>query len=299
MKVFCSPEKLSAAINRIRQGKKRVGFVPTMGALHAGHLSLIRQAAKENNTAVVSIFVNPAQFGAKEDLKKYPRPLKKDIALCRKARVDFIFLPDNEIIYPQGYSTFVNVGGLSEVLCGEARPGHFRGVTTVVTKLLNIVRPDVLYLGQKDAQQALIIARMIKDLNFPVKLKVMPTIRENDGLALSSRNAYLNKKERNEAVVLYKALLLAQTLIDNGQRSADRIIKRMKQLISKKRSARIDYVAAVDLESLMPLEKIKPGCLIALAVWIGKTRLIDNIIITRDGSQNEGKLSPCRGTLLL
>jgi len=298
MKIFYSPEKLNAGINRTRQDKKRVGFVPTMGALHAGHLSLIKQAAKENNTVVVSIFVNPAQFGPRDDLKKYPRPLKKDLALCRKAGVDFIFLPDNKIMYPQGYSTFVNVEGLSEVLCGWSRPGHFRGVTTVVAKLLNIVRPDLLYLGQKDAQQAVIISRMIKDLNFPVKVKVMPTIREKDGLALSSRNTYLSKKERNDAVVLSKALLLAQSLIDNGQRHADRIISRIKELISKKRSARIDYVSIVDLENLMPLKKIRPGCLIALAVRIGKTRLIDNIII-RDGSQNKAKLSPKKGTLLL
>jgi len=295
MKIFYSPEKLSAAINRIRQDKKRVGFVPTMGALHAGHLSLIKQAAKENNTIVVSIFVNPAQFGPREDLKKYRRPLKKDLALCREAGVDFIFLPDNKIMYPHAYSTFVNVEGLSGVLCGSTRPGHFRGVTTVVAKLLNIVRPDLLYLGQKDAQQALIIARMIKDLNFPVKVKVMPTIREKDGLALSSRNTYLSKKERNDAVVLSKALLLAQSLIDNGQRHADRIISRMKELISKKRSARIDYVSIVDLENLMPLKKIRPGCLIALAVRIGKTRLIDNIIITRDGSQLKAELSPKKG----
>ena len=298
MKIFHSPEKLGAAINSKRQDKKRVGFVPTMGALHTGHLSLIKQAARENNTVVVSIFVNPAQFGPKEDLKKYPRPLKKDLALCRRSDVDFIFLPDSKSMYPRGYSTFVNVEGLSEVLCGSVRPGHFRGVATVVAKLLNIVRPDVVYLGQKDAQQAVIIARMIKDLNFPARVKVMPTIRENDGLALSSRNAYLSGKERNDAVVLSKALLLAQALIDNGQRHADRIINRMKQLISKKRSAGIDYVEIVDLENLMPLKKIKPGCLIVLAVKIGKTRLIDNIII-RDGSQNKGKLSPKEGTLLL
>ncbi|TAM39979.1 pantoate--beta-alanine ligase [bacterium] len=288
MKVFRSPEKLSIAINRIKQNKKRVGFVPTMGALHAGHLSLIKQAVKENNTVVVSIFVNPAQFGPQEDLKKYPRLLKMDLALCRQAGVDFIFLPENKIMYPRGYSTFVNVEGLSEVLCGSSRPGHFRGVATVVAKLFNIVRPDVLYLGQKDAQQAVIIARMIKDLNFPVKVKVLPTVRGNDGVALSSRNAYLSDKEREDAVVLSKALLLAQSLIDNGQRHADRIINRMKELISKKRSARIDYAAVVDLENLMPLKKIKPGCLIALAVKIGKTRLIDNIII-REGSGKWGQ----------
>ncbi len=279
MKIFYDPEKLSAEMHRIKRGKKRIGFVPTMGALHAGHLSLIKQAAKESNTVVVSIFVNPEQFGPKEDLKKYPRPLKKDLQLCRRSGVDFIFLPDNKIMYPQSYSTFVNVEGLSSVFCGATRRGHFRGVTTVVAKLLNIVRPDLLYLGQKDAQQAIIIARMIKDLNFPVKVKVMPTIRENDGLALSSRNAYLSRKERNDAVVLFKALCLAESLIDHGQRHTDRIISRMKQLISKKKSARIDYVVVVDLESLAPLKKIKPGCLIALAVRIGKTRLIDNTVV--------------------
>ena len=288
MKIFYSFEKLNAALNKRRQDKKRIGFVPTMGALHMGHLSLIKQAARENNTVVVSIFVNPAQFGPKEDMKKYPRPLKNDLSLCRRSGVDFIFLPDSKSMYPRPYSTFVNVEGLNEVLCGSVRPGHFRGVATVVAKLLNIVRPDVLYLGQKDAQQAVIIARMIKDLNFPVRVKVMPTIRENDGLALSSRNAYLSGKERNDAVVLSKALLLAQTLIDNGQRQADRIISRMKQLISKKRSARIDYAGIVDLENLMPLKKIKPGCLIALAVKIGKTRLIDNVVV------NQGRFSKQR-----
>jgi pantoate--beta-alanine ligase len=279
MKIFYDPEKLSAAMRRIKRVKKRIGFVPTMGALHPGHLSLIKQARKENNAVVTSIFVNPSQFGPKEDLKKYPRPLKDDLTLCRQAGVDFVFLPDSKIMYTQGYSTFVNVEGLSDVLCGATRRGHFRGVTTVVAKLLNIVRPDELYLGQKDAQQAIIIARMIKDLNFPVKVKVMPTIRENDGLALSSRNACLNRKERNDAVVLSKALRLAKSLIDNGQRHTDRIISRMKQLISKKKSARIDYVVVVDLENLMPLKKIKSGCLIALAVRIGKIRLIDNTVV--------------------
>jgi len=279
MKIIRDPQKLNSALKISRQGKS-LGFVPTMGALHAGHFSLIRQAVKDNNLVVVSIFVNPVQFSPKEDLKKYPRPLKKDIGLCSKLGVDFIFLPDNKIIYPQGYSTFVNVEGLSSGLCGVSRPGHFRGVVTIVAKLLNIVQPDVLYLGQKDAQQAIIIARMIKDLNFPVKLKVMPTLRENDGLALSSRNIYLKKDERAQAAALSKALFLAKALVDNGQRNAAVIVNRMKQLILKNKSLKIDYIAIVDLKSLVPLKKIKQNCLIALAVRIGKTRLIDNIMIT-------------------
>jgi len=278
MKVIRDPQKLNSALKRNKQSKS-IGFVPTMGALHAGHLSLIRQAVKDNNLVVVSIFVNPAQFGPKEDLKKYPRPLKKDIGFCRKLGVDFIFLPDNKIIYPQGYSTFVNVEGLSSVLCAVSRPGHFRAVATVVAKLLNIVQPDVLYLGQKDAQQAIIIARMIKDLNFPVKVRVMPTLRENDGLALSSRNIYLNKDERAQATVLSKALFLAKALVDHGQRNAVVIISRMKQLILKNKPVKIDYITIVDLKRLMPLKKIKQSCLVALALRIGKTRLIDNIII--------------------
>ena len=277
MRVIREAQKLDFALKKNRRTKS-IGFVPTMGALHAGHLSLIRQAAKDNHIVVVSIFVNPAQFGPKEDLKKYPRPLKKDLELCRKSGVDFVFLPDNKNMYPHGFSTFVNVEGLSNVLCGASRPGHFRGVATVVTKLLNIIRPDVLYLGQKDSQQVIIIARMVKDLNFPVKLKIMPIVRENDGLALSSRNIYLTKEERSDAVVLSKALRLAESLVNNGQRNGHVIINRMKQLIAKKKTAKIDYISIVDLNNLSPLKKISEKCLIVLAVRIGHTRLIDNII---------------------
>jgi len=279
MKFIPDLEKLSIATARVKLFKRRIGFVPTMGALHAGHFSLINQARKENDIVVVSISVNPAQFGPGEDLKKYPRPLKKDIESCRRLGVDFLFLPDKNDMYPEGYSTFVNVDGLSDRLCGLKRPGHFRGVATVVAKLLNIISPDVLYLGQKDAQQAIIISRMIKDLNFPVKLKVMPTVRDKDGLALSSRNAYLSKNERAAAVILFKALQLAEVLVRNGQRNSARIISRMKQLIEKNKLAKIDYIAIVDSERLKEIKRVKPVCLIALAVKIGKTRLIDNTII--------------------
>jgi len=280
MKVIGDPRKLTKIIKRISCRGKSIGFVPTMGALHLGHLSLIKQAAKDSDIVVVSIFVNPAQFGPREDLKKYPRPLKKDLELCRRAGVDLVFLPTELIMYPRGFSTFVEVGDLGQKLCGISRPGHFRGVATVVAKLLNIVAPDILYLGQKDAQQAIIIKRMIEDLNFPVKVKVMPTLRQEDGLALSSRNIYLNNEQRKQAPVLSKALALAKFLIANGQRDTARIISRMRQLIAKKKQAKIDYIAIVDLEKLNKVKRIDRDCLIALAVKFGKTRLIDNTLIS-------------------
>ena len=282
MRIIRDPKRLNRLLKKLSCADKTIGFVPTMGALHLGHLSLIKQAQKENDFVAVSIFVNPAQFGTKEDWNQYPRPLKNDLRLCRKARVALVFLPDQKIMYPGGFSTFVNVEGLSNILCGASRPGHFRGVATVVAKLLNIVVPDVLYLGQKDAQQAVIITRMVKDLNFPVKIRVLPTLRQKDGLALSSRNVYLNADQKLDAPVLSKALCLAKSLIDHGQRDVSRIINRMKELIGKKQQARIDYIAIVDLEKLKPIKKINQNCLVCLAVKIGSTRLIDNLLITYD-----------------
>ena len=279
MLTFREPDKFCKVINNFRLRNKNIGFVPTMGALHEGHLSLIRQARKDNDIIAVSIFVNPKQFGQREDLKKYPRPFKKDLALCRREKVDFVFLPKKEDIYPQGFSTYVDVEGSSDCLCGKSRPGHFRGVTTVVTKLLNIAQPDILYLGQKDAQQAAIIRRMVLDLNIPVKIKVMPTVREKDGLALSSRNMYLSKNEKKDALVLSQALNLAKILIANGAQDTQRIITRMRGLIRKRKSAKIDYIEIVDSGSLKPVKKITGNCLVALAVYIGKTRLIDNLTI--------------------
>jgi len=280
MRVIRNPQEISRLLKGLRSKGRSIGFVPTMGALHLGHLSLIKQAKKDHHLVVVSIFVNPVQFGPEEDLKKYPRPLNNDLALCRKQKVNFIFYPDQKDMYPEGFSTFVNVEGLSNLLCGATRPGHFRGVATVVAKLLNIIGPDSLYLGQKDAQQALIVARMIKDLDFPVKVKVLPTVRQEDGLALSSRNAYLNNIQRGQALVLSKALGLAKSLIEHGQSDPGRIIQRIKELIMRKKQAKIDYVAIVDLEKLQPVRKIDQSCLICLAVKIGKTRLIDNLVIT-------------------
>ena len=278
MRIIRDPGKLNRLLKGTRRSEKSIGFIPTMGALHPGHLSLIKQARQDNDLVVVSIFVNPAQFGPQADLNNYPRTLKNDLALCRKAGVDFVFLPDNKIIYGQGYSTFVNVEGLSSLLCGALRPGHFRGVATIVAKLLNIVAPSALYLGQKDAQQAIIIKRMIKDLNFPVKVKIMPIVRQKDGLALSSRNIYLSKNQRADALVLFKALNLAKLLFDGGTRDSARIISKMSQLINKKQ-AKIDYVAIVDLVKLEKIKKIDQDCLVALAVKFGNTRLIDNTII--------------------
>jgi pantoate--beta-alanine ligase len=282
MRIIRDPGKLNRLLKGASLSGKSIGFVPTMGALHPGHLSLINQAAQDNDTVVVSIFVNPAQFGPQEDLNRYPRTLKNDLMLCRKAGVDLVFLPDSRVIYPEGFATFVNVEKLGDLLCGITRPGHFCGVTTVVAKLLNIVAPSVLYLGQKDAQQAVIIKKMIGDLNFPVKVKVMPTVRENSGLAMSSRNLYLNQDQKLDALVLSKALGLAKSLIDHGQRDTSRIISRIKELIGKNKQARIDYVDIVDLEKLKTIKKINQDCLICLAVKIGNTRLIDNLPITYD-----------------
>lgn len=279
MKIIRAVSGMQRLSARFKASGKKIGFVPTMGALHAGHLSLIRRARKENDVVVVSIFVNPAQFGPKEDLRRYPRSLRKDSSLCKKCGVDIIFNPKASSLYPSGYRTYVNVGGLSEVLCGYYRKGHFRGVATVVAKLFNIVRPDSAYFGQKDAQQCLIIKKMIADLNIPLELKVLPTVREKDGLALSSRNNYLDAAERKDATVLSEALSLAQGLAKRGIRDTSSVIRQMRSLILKKRNARIEYICVVDSKELTPLSRISGGALLALAVRIGRTRLIDNSII--------------------
>jgi len=261
---------------------KSIGLVPTMGALHEGHLSLIRQARRDSDLVVVSIFVNPAQFAPKEDLKIYPRTLAKDAKACKKEGVDIIFHPGVALIYPKNYKTFVTVEELSDRLCGEFRPGHFKGVATIVAKLFNIVQPAIAYFGLKDAQQSAIIKRMVEDLNMPVEVKVMPTVREASGLALSSRNAYLSEKEKKDALILSRALSFAEYLVKNGLKDARRIIKAMRQLIKKKAPARIDYISIVDADTLKPVKKISGNCLIALAVRIGKVRLIDNIYLNGD-----------------
>jgi len=272
--------RLMREISRGQKSKGRsIGFVPTMGALHEGHLSLIRKAGKENNFLVVSIFVNPTQFGKMEDFKRYPRALEKDALLCKRAGVDVIFYPSAKDMYPSECKTYVEVEDLNQVLCGNSRPGHFRGVATVVTKLLNIVSPNRAYFGQKDAQQAVIIRKIVGDLNLSVKVEVLPTVRQADGLALSSRNTYLKPQERIDALGLFQSLKLAKDLIRQGKTDSSAIINSMRKLIRAKKNAKVDYIAIVDAQNLTPLRKVSGKCLIALAVWIGKTRLIDNLKI--------------------
>ncbi|MFH0738258.1 MAG: pantoate--beta-alanine ligase [Candidatus Omnitrophota bacterium] len=279
MKIISSPKRMQFLSRGLRARHKRVGFVATMGVLHEGHLRLLRRARQENDVVVVSIFVNPAQFGPSEDFKRYPRDLKRDSSLCRKEGVDIIFSPGVNAIYPDGYKTYVYVEGLSEELCGRFRKGHFRGVTTIVAKLLNIVSPDIAYFGQKDAQQAIIIKKMVRDLNMPFAVKIVPTLRSPGGLAFSSRNIYLSRKERSDALSLSQSLSLARSLVKKGLRDTPGIISKMRQLIEKKKSARIEYIAIVDPKELHPLKRITDGAMVTLAVRIGKTRLIDNIFI--------------------
>ncbi len=279
MKTFRDIKKTTQYIKALKKKGKTIGLVPTMGYLHEGHLSLIRRSRKDNDISVISIFVNPTQFGPGEDFKKYPRNFKRDERLAQEAGVDIIFYPAARAMYPEGYKTSINVGALGKRLCGASRPGHFQGVATVVAKLFNIVEPDTAYFGQKDAQQAIIIKKLTEDLDMPVKVKVMPIVREPDGLAMSSRNTYLSNKERAEALILNKALKKAGVMIKSGEKNASKVKKEMRSMINSKKQAKIDYVSVVDSGNLQELKTIKKGALIALAVKIGKTRLIDNTII--------------------
>jgi pantoate--beta-alanine ligase len=256
-----------------------VGFVPTMGYLHQGHLALVRQARAENPSVVVSIFVNPTQFGPQEDFARYPRNPERDLALLEKERVDLVFMPTAEEMYPPKFNSWVEVGGITEKLEGASRPGHFRGVATVVAKLFNIVQPDKAYFGQKDAQQLIIIKKMASDLDMNLEVIAVPTVRESDGLAMSSRNTYLNPEERKQAVVLYQALKLAQKLNTEGEKDAESIRQQMTDLIQKQPLAKIDYISIADAETLDELEIVKPPALVSLAVRFGKTRLIDNVVL--------------------
>lgn len=255
------------------------GLVPTMGALHGGHCSLVKRAREECEHVGVSIFVNPSQFSPGEDFEKYPRPVQIDLDLLEDLGADVVWLPIPEEIYPQGFQTWVIVENLTEPLEGKSRPGHFRGVTTIVAKLLNSFSPDKAYFGQKDAQQVVVLARMAKDLNFPVELVVCPTVREADGLALSSRNAYLSSSEREAATVLYRSLNAAKTEYDKGERDADALREAMRSVIRSEPLACEEYVSAADAETLRELQKIDGRVLLSLAVRIGKTRLIDNLLI--------------------
>lgn len=256
---------------------KTIGFVPTMGYFHEGHLTLIKESKKQCDTTVVSIYVNPTQFGPHEDYDKYPRDLERDLNLAEELAVDVVFVPADAAMYPPDYSTFVRVEKLEDKLCGRSRPGHFRGVATVVLKLLHIVNPTILFLGKKDAQQAILLQRMVKDLNMDVAIHLVDTVRETDGLAMSSRNTYLSPEERKAAPVLYRSLQLAKEMIEKGERNSAKIISAMQSLISKEPLAKIDYISIVDCKTLEDIEQIDRPCLIALAVYIGTTRLIDNL----------------------
>jgi len=277
MRLVHTVAEMKKIVNDILKSGKSIGFVPTMGYLHKGHLSLVEAARKENDVVVVSIFVNPTQFGPNEDYNRYPRDLERDLRLLEPIGVDYVFNPSVEEMYPAIYSTYVEEVELSKYLCGASRPGHFRGVCTVVTKLFNIVKPTKAYFGQKDAQQFRVLKRMVRDLNMDVEMIEMPIVREEDGLAMSSRNVYLNPEERKEATRLYKSLLKAKELIESGERDVQKIKSEMLKILDHP-LLKVDYVEVVDEETLRPVEKIERKVIVALAVFVGKARLIDNMI---------------------
>lgn len=278
MNVVDNISRMSMLSKMLKKDGKSIGFVPTMGALHEGHLSLARTAKKHTDVVVMSIFVNPIQFGPGEDFDIYPRDFKRDETLAMQAGVDILFYPSAKEMYPEGFATYVTVEGLTDTMCGASRPGHFRGVTTVVMKLFGIVKPTVAYFGQKDIQQAIVIERMAEDLNTDIEIKVLPIVRDADGLALSSRNIYLSESQRRDAVVLYRSLGKALAAIDSGERDPARVIDLIRKTIEMVPSVKIEYVSVVDAKDLKPVDPMKGDVLVALAASVGKTRLIDNMI---------------------
>jgi pantoate--beta-alanine ligase len=278
LKLVTTVEEIRQALSPLRRDGKRIGLVPTMGALHAGHLSLVRASRTECDVTVAWIYVNPSQFGPAEDLAKYPRTLQADLDALAREGVDYVLAPADVEVYRAGHATWVEVGAPADPLEGRCRPGHFRGVATIVLKLLNMVQPDVAYFGQKDYQQAAVIRRMVADLNVPVEIRVCPTVREPDGLAMSSRNTYLSPQGRRQAVVLWKSLELAGQLVAQGERRTEAIVQRMREVIMTA-DAQIDYIALVDPDTFQPVETITGPTLAALAVKIENTRLIDNRIL--------------------
>lgn len=278
MKIVGTVKEVREQVKEWKKQGLSVGFVPTMGYLHEGHKSLMDAARKGNDKVVVSIFVNPMQFGPTEDLATYPRDLDHDAALCESAGVDLIFHPEAEEMYEKDFCSFVDMTGLTEGLCGKTRPIHFRGVCTVVNKLFNIVTPDHAYLGQKDGQQLAVIKRMVRDLNMDIEIVGCPIVREEDGLAKSSRNTYLSPEERKAALILSKTVALGKELAKT-EKDANKVVEAMKKNIETEPLAKIDYVEAVDALSMAPVEKLEGTCMLAMAVYIGKTRLIDNTLI--------------------
>lgn len=280
MQTIHEPSAVQHLCGSLRSAGKTIGFVPTMGFLHEGHLSLMRKARAENAVLVVSIFVNPAQFGQGEDFESYPRDLQGDLIRVEAVGGDLVFAPSADSIYPRGFCTFLEVAEITEGLCGASRPGHFRGVATVVAKLFNLIKPHRAYFGQKDYQQSVVIRRLVADLNFDLNVVVLPTVREPDGLAMSSRNARLTPEQRKAALILYRSLRHSEDLVRTGERDAKIIRDEMRAMIQAKSSAQIDYVALCDPETLKPVDRIEGLTLAALAVRFGSTRLIDNILIT-------------------
>jgi pantoate--beta-alanine ligase len=280
MEIITRAARMQSVASKLTAEEKPIGFVPTMGALHEGHLSLVREARRMADAVIVSIFVNPTQFRAGEDFDRYPRDLACDADMLTPIGVDYIFAPSAEEIYPKGFSTWVEVEGVSERLEGAARPGHFRGVATVLTILFNLIHPKFVFMGQKDAQQTVVTKKLVRELHLPVETIVLPTVREADGLALSSRNQLLSAEERRAAPVLYQALQQAEDLFDHGERGASRLIRAMQKEIARAPLARTDYIAITDSERLEPLDDLSERSdLVSLAVHIGATRLIDNIIL--------------------
>ncbi len=279
MKIVSTVKEVREQVKAWRKEGLTVGYVPTMGYLHEGHASLMKKSVEDNDKTVASIFVNPMQFGPTEDLEAYPRDLERDAALCEEIGVDLIFHPEVEEMYEDGFCSFVDMNGLTKGLCGKTRPTHFRGVCTVVNKFFNIVKPDRAYFGQKDAQQLAVIKRMVADLNMDLEIIGCPIVREEDGLAKSSRNTYLSSEEREAALCLSKSIFLAESLVKDGETSAQVIKEKMTKVLEEEPLAKIDYVEAVDSLTIDAVDEVKEGTLIAIAVYIGKTRLIDNTII--------------------
>jgi len=281
MEVSEAIQSIRSLIRAARDNGKYIGLVPTMGALHIGHISLIEAAKKKCDYVVVSIFVNPTQFVPGEDFEKYPRPFEDDLDICQKAGVDAVFAPSPEQMYPIENITWVNVGKITETLCGQFRPGHFQGVTTICSKLFNIVAPDFAFFGQKDAQQAIVIKRMVADLNMPLEIVVCPTVRESNGLAISSRNKYLSEQQKKDAANIYKSLQKCHQMIDTGAKDVSEIIYEMRKILQQVPSIEIEYISIVDADTLQNIDHITGKVLIAVAVQMGPARLIDNILLDR------------------
>ena len=281
MEVINSIQEIQQLALRFEKEGKKIGFVPTMGYLHDGHLSLVDLIRERSDILIVSIFVNPTQFGVGEDLDKYPRDMERDLTLCRERKVDYIFAPQTDEIYPEGASTYVSEEGVSQGLCGEARPTHFKGVTTICAKLFNLVRPAYVALGQKDAQQVVVLKRMIRDLHFPIELVIGPTLREPDGLAMSSRNSYLNDRQREDALLIYQALQAGKQLVDEkGIRNVDRVKAELMTTLRSGSFIRINYAEVVDREDMLPEKEIELGrSMLVIAVWVDNIRLIDNMLL--------------------